>query len=846
MKKTVYLFKTAQIENLGRLLKIRSEKIFTILVMVFFMVIPFVINAQATFNLETGTGTGTGWSWTEPLLTINDGANITVTGQVTDGRKIEIAAGANANVTISNVYISGESVTGGDGWEGCPILLNSGATVNLILDGINTLKAGHYWPGISASLNTTLTIEGTGSLDVTGGWSCAAIGGGLWTNGPCGTITINSGIITAKGAASSWIGTAGAGIGGGAAEPSGNITINGGVVAATDGGGGAGMGIGNGGLYSFGTLTMNGSPIVFSNRVGDMSFDNKTGGILVAGNSTFWYGDNNFSLTHDVTVPSTNTLTINEGKTLTIPAGVSLTNNGVIFNYSGITINGTLTNNGTIINISSGSINGTVSGNAPITGTPLDNSINLSTLSTPQVGNGWVFANNVCTILNGADVTVTGTNSNQRRIEIAAHATANITLNDVSITGLGNNQTPMLLNSNATLNLTIEGNNTFSAGRSRAALQAAESTTLTINGTGSLTTTGGTYGGAAIGGAFCEGAGTITINSGTITANAVESGSYCGGAGIGGGGAGIIFFSFQGVGGTGGDITINGGVVTANGYTGAAGIGGGGEATKGGTLAMNGNGVVFVSSLINSANSATNTDGIVNGILFNDNIGTYYGESVTLTNNVTIPNGYSLIVPEQAILTIPAGKTLHNNGMMREENGTIIFDGTFTGNKILFSNIGGVTDTEMDSVMPINIASLFTIYKNAGAPIYTIETGSTGEGTIVGDDLTVIKTGEFIIGLVTAEAQYYAAGEKVTSTLIVEPYIGIENLSHHGYLKAYTNNGWLHVNGLIEGKIWSVYNISGALIYRDIARDVKANIPLLTNGLFIIHSEGMSIKVINN
>jgi len=47
-------------------------------------------HAQATFNLATGTGTGAGWRWEDPILIVEDGANITVTGQVSNGRRIEI------------------------------------------------------------------------------------------------------------------------------------------------------------------------------------------------------------------------------------------------------------------------------------------------------------------------------------------------------------------------------------------------------------------------------------------------------------------------------------------------------------------------------------------------------------------------------------------------------------------------------------------------------------------------------------------------------------------------------------------------------------------------------------
>ncbi|MDR0206353.1 MAG: hypothetical protein LBI45_03735 [Bacteroidales bacterium] len=829
-------------------MKSYNRQIFIFLVMVFFLSIPSFMHAQATFNLETGTGTGTGWSWTDPVLTINNGANITVTGTVKNGRKIEISENATANVAISNVYISGEDVVGGDGWDGCPLYLNSGANLTLTLDGDNTIKAGHYWPAISVTTNRTLTIEGSGNLDATGGWSCAGIGGGLWDNGPCGAITINSGTITIKGAKSSWIGTAGAGIGGGAAQPGGNITINGGVINAVDGENGAGMGIGNGGLYSVGTLTMNGNPIVFSNRIGDMDANNKSGGILVLGNTTFWYSSNNFSLSQNVIVPITNVLTINEGNTLTIPAGKQLINNGVIINYSQITINGTLTNNGTILNVNSGTITGTISGNPPVTTTPLSNSFDLATISLLQVGDGWILANNTCTVLDGADVTITGTA--KRRIEVATNATANITLNDVSITGLGNNQTPLLVNTNATLNLTLEGNNKLGAGRSRAALQAAEKTTLTIDGLGKLIATGGTYGGAAIGGAFCEGAGTITINGGTITATSVDGGSYCSGAGIGGGGAGIIFFNFQGYGGTGGDVTINGGRVTATGPNGAAGIGGGVFAGYGGKLDMNGNAVVFASALTNNENSNTNINGVVKGILFNGYYGLCY-KSVTIDTDFEFPADFSLTVPSDAGFAIPENKTftyngsINNQGTIKDDGGTLILNGTLSGNKILFENKGKIIDTVQHSELPIEIGYLFQTNSNTGLPSYTLETGCTGEGILNNELLTVEKLGTFIIGLVTAETYYYTESEKVTSGLVVVPIIGIENLSSDKFT-ACTNNSRLYVNGLQEGKTWSVYNTMGALIYRGVARDVKDDIPLRAKGVFIVHSEGQSIKVIHN
>ena len=637
------------------------------------------VSGVGTFDIETGVGTGDGWIWNDPVLTILDASDVTITGranQADNHHRVIIAAGATTHVLLSDVSIvTGEWVSGD--YEH-PIYLDNGVTLTLTLEGENIIKAGDYVPGISVSTGRTMIIDGTGSLSATGGWSCAGIGGGLWEYGPCGTIIINGGTIYSKGDNSSWIGTAGAGIGSGAAYASGDITINGGSIIAIPGNETA-KGIGNGGADAIGTLTVSGNPIIFATGISDMNPDNKTGGILVARNATHWYGNDNFALEFNTTVPNTNLLTIDEGKSITIPAGITLINNGVIVNYSVITINGTLINNGSILNINSGTINGTVAGTAPIVYTPADNHIDLSNPTPSSVGDGWVFANNVYAILDGADVTITGAGSSQRRVEVAANALASITLNNASIAGVANYQTPFMVNVGAEVNLTIEGENMITSARSKAGIQVPEGAALTIDGAGSLAARGGEYGGAGIGGAFCENSGNITINGGTIAATSVASGSYHDGAGIGGGGAGIVFFSFEGLGGWGGDVTINGGVVKANTdpSSGAAGIGGGSASSHGGTLTMEQDGVAFASSLETYNGTTTDISDVVNGILFDSSYGILYG-FVTITNDVEIPQYYTLEIPEEKTLKIPDGKTLTVNGTVLNY-GTIINCGNIIG-----------------------------------------------------------------------------------------------------------------------------------------------------------------------
>jgi len=136
---------------------------------------------------------------------------------------------------------------------------------------------------------------------------------------------------------------------------------------------------------------------------------------------------------------------------------------------------------------------------ASVTAQSSGTTIDMADNNPLENGTGWKYANNVYYILGKADVAITGTNANERRIEVAPNTNVNITLNNVSITGLSILQSPLLLNDSATVTLTLEGENTLTAGNYCAGIQAPEGTTLTINGTGRLVTTGGS-GSAGIGG----------------------------------------------------------------------------------------------------------------------------------------------------------------------------------------------------------------------------------------------------------------------------------------------------------------------------------------------------------
>ena len=137
------------------------------------------------------------------------------------------------------------------------------ATIRLIGTNVISCTTGDR-SGIEAGpTDATLTIDGSGQIEVSGGANASAIGSGYGSS--CGAITINGGTIIATGV------DKGAGIGSGYYYSTcGAITINGGTITAT--GGVSAAGIGSGYYYSTcGDITITGGIVT------------ATGGKLVAG-----------------------------------------------------------------------------------------------------------------------------------------------------------------------------------------------------------------------------------------------------------------------------------------------------------------------------------------------------------------------------------------------------------------------------------------------------------------------------------------------------------------------------------------------------------------------------------
>lgn len=165
----------------------------------------------------------------------------TITGTLAGSYQISIAKGATVTLKDVNISVSNNELQ--NDWPGITCL----GDATIFLSGTNIVRVWRAgWPGILAGPEgTTLTISGTGSLDVSSNSGGAGIGSGT---ARCGDIIISGGTITAKG------GSSAPGIGSGALNSCGNITICGGTITAK--GGGSGVGIGGGWSGSCGDITI--------------------------------------------------------------------------------------------------------------------------------------------------------------------------------------------------------------------------------------------------------------------------------------------------------------------------------------------------------------------------------------------------------------------------------------------------------------------------------------------------------------------------------------------------------------------------------------------------------------
>jgi hypothetical protein len=243
------------------------------------------ITTALDFSSATADQTGTGYAW------VNSSKTLTING-------------LNLNVTGSNA-----------------LTLPAGST--LVLNGSNTITStgdlGYY--GINMP-NGNVTVEGTGSLTVSGQWA------GIFTNGagkPFKGITINSGNITAIATYS----------GNGINSVNGSIDITGGVVTALGklsygyGIKGSGVNITGGYVYANGVKVGANTNLHDAQPTGGIVFNAATidtsGNVTSKGAGSF-YGS--ATLTENMTLQAGESLSFSVNSTLSFAEGITLTLDG--------------------------------------------------------------------------------------------------------------------------------------------------------------------------------------------------------------------------------------------------------------------------------------------------------------------------------------------------------------------------------------------------------------------------------------------------------------------------------------------------------------------------------------
>jgi hypothetical protein len=92
---------------------------------------------------------------------------------------------------------------------------------------------------------------------------------------------------------------------------------------------------------------------------------------------------------------------------------------------------------------------------------------------------------------------------------------------------------------------------------------------------------------------------------------------------------------------------------------------------------------------------------------------------------------------------------------------------------------------------------------------------------------------------------YNSGTAQVSVGIKVGDVTGIEKISETEELNAWIQDGTLYVSGLIAGKPWYVYNISGILIYKGVATGAVETLRATSlHGIYIVKSGNQTVKVV--
>ena len=584
-----------------------------------------------------------------------------------------------STLTLRNATIQ-QAEEYGNSRESMAIYRQSG-DLAIALVGENTVDA----PGNGSASSCGINLGG-GSLTINGEENASLlVFGGPTTNGnSCGiyargTITIDSGTVTATGESAS---AASYGICAGGA-----VTINDGSVTATSGEAG-----GNSiGIYTSGSVTIeDGTVIATGESAAAASY-----GIDAVGTVTIENGTVNATSGkaggNSVGIYTLNSVTINGGD-VTATAGDAV---GSSYGINTANISTSIIVNGGTVTATSGEAYGdscAIFAESQTSASAASSSVTINggtvtARAGNAVGRGWyscgIKIEGFLTITDGTVIAVAGDAIGAgTKASCGIFSFKNVAISDGDVTGIGGTgEYSWGIACNDIL--TIKGGTVVGKGGPLAGANIQYS--AGINGMGKVEISGGTVTGTGgdteAGDSFgiCTGdttsynVVTVSIKDATVTAT--------GGTAASGNSSGISATN------TIADVkvTIEDATVTTTGGTAGTGNSYGirAETTdtdKSAEVTINGNSVVRANMTgeegVDGKTISGTTTTQENSIVLENGVGTVYGD-VTLQENLTVGADESLTIPQGATLTIPSGVTVNNSGVITNE-GTIDNQGTLT------------------------------------------------------------------------------------------------------------------------------------------------------------------------
>ena len=156
---------------------------------------------------------------------------------------------------------------------------------------------------------------------------------------------------------------------------------------------------------------------------------------------------------------------------------------------------------------------------------------------------------------------------------------------------------------------------------------------------------------------------------------------------------------------------------------------------------------------------------------------------------------------------------------------------------VRITNTGNVATGELTIVLSGENADKFTLSQTT---ISNLAVGEEEEIPFTLTPLTPLADGTYTATL-TVSGQ--GLESKSTEITCIVKNTGDRDIPQVK-LEAWVKNGMLHVSGLTAGKPWSVHDISGTLVYQNIATSERADIHLSVRGVFLVQSGNKTIKVL--